>query len=137
MVFYIETSAFVKILADEDHSTQMRDWVRSAGAEYVSSDLLRIEAMRSSRRRSPQVVKAAREALTGVDLIGLTSDICEVAAHLDPVIMRSLDAAHIATALSVGDDLEGVITYDRRLSEACASLGLNVVAPGTVELVDD
>jgi predicted nucleic acid-binding protein len=130
MVFYIETSAFVKLLADEAHSTQMRDWVRGAGAEYVSSDLLRIEAMRSSRRRSPQVVKAAREAISGVDLIRLTSDICEVAAHLDPAIMRSLDAAHVATALSVGDELEGVITYDRRLAEACGQLGLAVVAPG-------
>ena len=130
MVFYIETSAFVKLLADEEYSTQVRDWVRGADAEYVSSDLLRIEALRSSRRRSPQVVKAAREALSAVGLIRLTSEICEVAAHLDPATMRSLDAAHVATALSVGDDLEGVITYDRRLSEACASLGLNVVSPG-------
>ena len=130
MVLYIDTSAFVKIVADEQFSTQLRDWIGGAGASYVSSDLLRIEALRSSRRRGPDVVKAARHALTGVDLIGLTSDICEVAADLDPAVLRSLDAAHVATALSVGDDLEGVVTYDQRLSEACANLGLNVVSPG-------
>src|SRR6056297_2885415 len=128
MVFYLETSAFVKIVADEDFSTQLREWVRGDDASYVSSDLLRIEALRSSRRRGPSVAKAARDALAGVDLLGLTSDICEVAADLDPEILRSLDAAHVATALSVGDELEGVITYDRRLSESCANLGLNVVA---------
>ena len=130
MVFYLETSAFVKIVADEDFSTQLREWVRGLEAGYVSSDLLRIEALRSARRRSPGVARAARDALAGVDLIGLTSDICEVAADLDPAILRSLDAAHLATALSVGDDLDGVVTYDQRLAEACANLGLNVVAPG-------
>jgi predicted nucleic acid-binding protein len=132
MVFYLETSAFVKIVADEDFSTQLREWIRGVDMSYVSSDLLRIEALRLSRRRGPGVAKAARDALAGVDLIGLTSDICEVAADLDPAILRSLDAAHVATALSVGDDLDGVVTYDQRLAEACANLGLNVVAPGLV-----
>ena len=99
-------------------------------AEGVRACCHGIDAMRSSRRRSPHVVKAAREAISGVDLIRLTSDICQVAAHLDPAIMRSLDAAHVATALSVGDELEGVITYDRRLAEACGELGLDVVTPG-------
>jgi len=132
MVFYLETSAFVKIVADEDFSTQLREWIRGVDMSYVSSDLLRIEALRLSRRRGSGVAKAARDALAGVDLIGLTSDICEVAADLDPAILRSLDAAHVATALSVGDDLDGVVTYDQRLAEACANLGLNVVAPGLV-----
>jgi predicted nucleic acid-binding protein len=130
MVFYLETSAFVKLVADEDFSAQLREWIRGLDAGYVSSDLLRIEALRSSRRRGPGVAKAARDALAGVDLIGLTSDICEVAADLDPAILRSLDAAHVATALSVGDDLDGVVSYDQRLAAACANLGLNVVAPG-------
>jgi uncharacterized protein len=54
---------------------------------------------------------------------------CEVAADLDPSILRSLDAAHLATALSVGDELEGIVTYDERLATAARALGLGVLHP--------
>ena len=43
--------------------------------------------------------------------------------------MRSLDALHLASALGLGDDLEGVVTYDGRLAEAVAMIGYPVVAP--------
>jgi len=73
---------------------------------------------------------ATREMLRAVHLISLTSDICESAAELDPAIMRSLDAAHLATALQLGSELEGVVTYDERMSEAAAQLGVRVLSPG-------
>ena len=130
MVYYIDTSAFVKTVVMEENSLDLVTWVQSMDPAFVSSDLLRIEVLRSARRIDSSVMKEAREALRSVDFIALSSDVCELAADLDPAILRSLDAAHVATALSVGDDLEGVITYDRRLAEACDNLGLNVVAPG-------
>jgi hypothetical protein len=43
--------------------------------------------------------------------------------------MRSLDALHLASALELGDDLEGVVTYDGGLGEAMAMIGYPVVAP--------
>ena len=43
--------------------------------------------------------------------------------------MRSLDAVHIATALAIGDDLEGVVTYDQRMADGCRIYGLPVIAP--------
>ena len=43
--------------------------------------------------------------------------------------MRSLDALHLASALGLGDDLEGVATYDGGLGEAIAMIGYPVVAP--------
>ena len=130
MVYYIDTSAFVKMIVIEQNSLNLVTWVQSVDPAFVSSDLLRIEALRSARRFDSSVMKEAREALRSVDFIALSSDVCELAAELELAVLRSVDAAHVATALSVGDDLEGVVTYDRRLSEACASLGLNVVSPG-------
>ena len=43
--------------------------------------------------------------------------------------MRSLDVLHLASALELGDDLEGVVTYDGRLAAAVAMTGSPVVAP--------
>lgn len=130
MAYYIDTSALVKMIVTEQNSSELVAWVRSMKPAFVASDLLRIEALRSARRIDSRVVKAAREALRSVQFIALSSEVCELAAELEPAVLRSLDAAHLATALIIGDDLDAVITYDQRFSEACDHLGLNVVAPG-------
>ncbi len=62
--------------------------------------------------------------------MAVTTDICQRAAELDPSILRSLDAVHLATALSAGDRLEGVVTYDQRLEAACSAHGVRFEAPG-------
>jgi prevent-host-death family protein len=50
------------------------------------------------------------------------------AALLEPVTLPSLDALHLATALEIGDDLDGLVTYDERMSIAAETLGLVVHA---------
>jgi len=71
----------------------------------------------------------AREVLDAVTLVRVTSAVFEAAGRLDPSELRSLDAIHLAAALDLGDDLEGLITYDDRLAEAAVSNGVTVVAP--------
>lgn len=44
--------------------------------------------------------------------------------------MPSLDAIHLATALSIGDARLEVITYDGRFAGAARANGLTVVQPG-------
>jgi hypothetical protein len=44
--------------------------------------------------------------------------------------LRSLDAIHLAAALDLGDDLDGLVTYDERLGEAARLNGITVLAPG-------
>lgn len=50
---------------------------------------------------------------------------------LDPVALRSLDAPHLATALELGDDVDGLATDDDRMAEAAQDLGITVLAPGS------
>lgn len=71
----------------------------------------------------------AREVLDSVTLIETTTEIFEDAGLLDPTILRTLDAVHIAAALVLGDDLEGMVTYDDRMAEAARANGIAVVAP--------
>ena len=130
MAYYLDTSAFLKLVVAEAESRALRRWVAKNDADVYASELLRVEALRTARRHSEQALVEARSRLAAVTLIAVTSDICERAAELDPGILRSLDAVHLATALAAGDRLEGVITYDRRLVDACAAHGVRVVSPG-------
>ena len=43
-------------------------------------------------------------------------------------MLRSLDAIHLASALALAEDLEGIVTYDARLAEGAEALGLVVIA---------
>jgi predicted nucleic acid-binding protein len=130
MAYYLDTSAFLKLVVAEKHSKALRTWADRHDQGLISSDLLRIESLRVARRLGPEFLLATREMLRAVNLVALTADICEFAAELDPAIMRSLDAAHLATALQLGSDLDGVVTYDERMAEAALHLGIRVLTPG-------
>jgi predicted nucleic acid-binding protein len=51
------------------------------------------------------------------------------AAGLDPIELRTLDAIHLAAALSLGDDLGIVFTCDKRLAAAARRHKLEVASP--------
>jgi predicted nucleic acid-binding protein len=51
------------------------------------------------------------------------------AAALDPVALRSLDAIHLATALSLRPETEALVSYDDRLNTAAQAFGLQVLTP--------
>jgi rRNA maturation endonuclease Nob1 len=65
-----------------------------------------------------------------VDKINLQREVLDDAANLSPgEIIRSLDAIHLALALSIGADLRAVITYDQRMTNTANAIGLAVEAP--------
>jgi predicted nucleic acid-binding protein len=49
--------------------------------------------------------------------------------RLQPPALRSLDALHLATALEIGDDLEGLVAYDCQLLDAARAASIEVVSP--------
>jgi predicted nucleic acid-binding protein len=51
------------------------------------------------------------------------------AVFIEPPSIPSLDAIHLATALSLEPDLSGMVVYDRRLADAARNAGLTVFAP--------
>lgn len=67
--------------------------------------------------------------LDAVTLTEVTTALFEAAGRLDPEILRTLDAIHVAAALDLGDDLEGMVTYDERLAKAAEANGISVTSP--------
>jgi predicted nucleic acid-binding protein len=52
------------------------------------------------------------------------------ARHVGPASPRTLDALHLAAALELGEDLDGLVAYDKRLAVAADLVGITVVSPG-------
>ena len=128
---YLDSSAFVKVIVTEPETAALRAFLgQRRGGRLVSSALLRAEAIRAVRHLGPPALATVREALRRVDLVGIDDRILDAAGILEPAILRTLDAIHIASALALGDDLDSVVTYDERMAEGARRLGLPVVGPG-------
>jgi uncharacterized protein len=97
---------------------------------YTSTALLGVEAIRACARYGGRYAEDARAWLPGVALLPLDDAILDEATRLMPAGLRSLDAIHLATALSIREDLGAFFTYDERLAAAAGEHGLDVVRPG-------
>jgi len=128
-VFYLDTSAAAKLVVAERGSTALRRWLAPRDERMFSSDLLRTELLRATRKAAPEQMTQARALLDSLVLLRLTTAICERAAMLEPEVLRSLDALHLAAALEMGDELQGMVTYDQRLASGATLLGIDVLRP--------
>ena len=126
----LDSSALVKLVLDEPESAALETWLSSrAPLSVTASDLVRVEVVRAVARADSAGVPRARTLLAGVDLVPVSRDLLDVAADLGPPSLRSLDALHLATALSLGSALDAFVVYDERLAQAATQAGLPVVAP--------
>lgn len=127
MAFYLDTSAFLKLLVAETESTAMREWF-AAGRQCWSSEVLVTEALRAGQRLGLDRERV-EQALDLVSLVLPSATTFRRAGTVLPPALRSLDALHVAGALELGDDLEAVVAYDARLIDSARSAGLEVVSP--------
>ncbi len=125
---YLDTSAFTKLVAQEKESAALRRHLRSAPLR-TSAMLLQTEALRAAARLSPAHLAAARQQLRGIAYIQMDRQLYGFAGALTPPEVRSLDALHIAAALTLSQDLAEFITYDDRMASAARLHGLPVVSP--------
>jgi predicted nucleic acid-binding protein len=134
MRVYVDSSALLKRVVLEDESAELLSFL---DAHYQADDLLTssslawIEVSRAvmSRARSPIVAgDLIDEAMSGIDERPMTADVISVARRVEPLILRSLDAIHLTTAVLIDADI--VVTYDERLADACRRNSLAVASPG-------
>jgi len=124
---YLDTSAFIKLVRSEPESAALRGEL--GGRELLSSALLSVEGRRAARRYGPLAERRALVALNAVTLIPLDEAVLDAAAALEPAELRSLDALHLGSALSLGGDLARLYCYDARLARAAVTLGIEVRGP--------
>jgi predicted nucleic acid-binding protein len=131
-VIYLDSSALLKLLHEEPESGALADWLTGqTGHPLLSSELASVEVIRACRQINPDTVPEARALLAGLDLIPLAGAVIADAADVGQATLRSLDAIHLASALSVRDEISSFIAYDHHLTEAASAAGLQLFAPGT------
>ncbi len=129
-VVYLDASALVKLVVREPESTVLAEFLRDH-SDRVSSALALTEVPRALRRAGFGTAerRRAREVLTRVALVEVDRRVLAAAAVLDPPTLRTLDAIHLAAALTLRDDLAALVTYDRRLAAAAKRADIEVRAP--------
>ena len=125
---YLDTSAFVKAPLGERDARALAAAADEWGMR-ASSAILRVEAIRAAARVGSPAVEAVDAALRRVVLVPVDDEVIDIASHVADPGVRSLDTIHLATALSLGDDLGVLLTYDARMARAARSLGLPVASP--------
>jgi predicted nucleic acid-binding protein len=115
------------LIVEEPESGVLRELGRWSA--WTSSALLGVEAVRACRRLGEGVADSAEASLSNIALVPMDEAVLAVARRLDPSELRSLDAIHLATALSIGTDLGALFSYDDRLTAAAVAAGLRVLTP--------
>ena len=127
---YLDSSAVAKLFLPEPERSALEGALLERRG-LLTSRLSLTECGRIVTRLGREVTDRFIEDVFGpFVLIDLSSDILRAAGGLQPSGLRSLDAIHVASALSLGDPSLEIITYDQRMAEAARAHGLTVVQPG-------
>jgi uncharacterized protein len=126
---YVDASALVKLFKAERETEAFRkalaDW-----PVQVSSEIIRVEAICTARRLGDEdILRRAHATLERISLVPLTPEIIELATDHHAPPLRAMDAIHLATALSMREDLGAMFVYDSDLLAAATANRLNPLAP--------
>lgn len=125
---YLDTSVLGRILLDEPDTPAIR---RELGhfERHISSGLLSVELHRLGLRVN--MLAVVSELLSGKVLIPVDAEILAAAETITPPTVATLDAIHLATAVSLSNTgkLDALMTYDKQLATGAREHGLEVLAP--------
>jgi len=125
---FVDASALVKLLRRESESeTLVAELARWPA--LVSSALGETELWIVARRIGASLSRV-REVADRLLLVPASEAVLRRAREPFDEPLRTLDAVHLASALSVREGIGVFLAYDSRLLAAAAAEGLEVVAPG-------
>lgn len=135
MTVYVDTSVVLRILLREPNPLEL--WSRWNKA--YSSALWRVEALRTADRlrltheiSDSELAELVREIQVVHETFAIhpvTNRIFQRASETFPTVVGTLDAIHLATALSIREieNLDLLLTHDSQLGTAARSLGFEVM----------
>ncbi len=126
--FYVDSSAWAKLLLDEPESESVVAWVdeRLAASDILVSSQLLVTELHRLAQREGVAPTAVGQALSVLGL-ALPSPVAFRQAGLIPGSVRSLDALHVTQAIEVGAD--AFISFDTRQIAAAQAAGIPAGPP--------
>jgi predicted nucleic acid-binding protein len=133
-LFYIDSSALVKLVREEPESAALRKFL--SDADLLSCELVLTELPRAIRRASAidprfpleQLLERAGELLESLALLPLDRALLLSAGALAEPALRALDSIHVAAAVDLSP-LDAFVSYDERQGAAARLAGLRTVRP--------
>lgn len=134
-VLYLDASALVKLVVREPESSALAEEVR--GAAIVSSEIALAEVPRAIRRvmsgrRSPErreLERALEALLEGIHYVPLDRRLLVRAGAFREAFLRTLDAIHLASAVTLVPGVTAFVSYDERQLEAAQVAALPLLTP--------
>jgi len=124
---YVDSSALVKLIVEEPESRALGRWL-SAWPQRLASAIARVEVMRAVLAATDEARSLAEAVLDKLNLIAVDDDVLFRAARVQPPGLRTIDAIHLASALSV-EGVGAFVTYDLMLADAARGVGFEVYSP--------
>ena len=135
MTVYVDTSVVLRILLHEPNSVGIwGQWNKA-----YSSALWRVEALRTVDRlrltqeiSDTEVADLVRDIQITHETFAIhpvTNQVFQRASETFPTVVGTLDAIHLATALSIREieNVDLLLTHDSQLATAARSLGFEVM----------
>ena len=129
MAFVVDSSAIVKLIVNEPKSQSFSTWLKNCKHDLFVSEIAHTEVARAIARVDANLQGQLKNVLERFGTIRVSSQILTIAGVLTPTNLRTLDAIHLASCLSLGDDLKGFVTYDSAQADAASHNGITVIAP--------
>ena len=134
-LFYADASALMKLIRDEPESRALRSFVEDA--DLVTCELVLTELPRAVRRATAHdsalpldgLLVRAGELVDALALVPLDRGLLAAAGALAEPALRTLDAIHVAAAVTL-TPIDAFVSYDERQSAAGRLAGLRTIAPG-------
>ena len=128
MSWYLDSSAILKYVFAEPERPAM---VKALTSQAISSELARLEVKRAVFRINPKDIELANEELSRINFVSISNQVLNVAeSFTGSVTLATLDSIHVATAITLGHQIEGIITYDKQMISNAAVMGIKVLSPG-------
>lgn len=120
MIAYVDSSVVLALVFEEESRPSVR------AESVITSELTVVEVARRMIHRSftDDPWTEATEALAAIELLAIGPEVIARASTLNVRHLKSLDALHVASALTAGADV--IVTQDRQMRRACQELGLAV-----------
>lgn len=128
MRWYIDSSAIIKLIKPELESKSL---LQKLPPQLTTSQLSRVEVIRTINSHDPILLEDAYDVLVDIPMLQVDYAVLSGAENLPAFIkLRALDSIHMATALSMKSEIEGIITYDNEMVTAAVALGFKTLSPG-------
>lgn len=128
MRWYIDSSAIIKLIKPE---LETKTLLQQLPLSITTSQLSRVEVIRTINSNFGDLLEDAYDVLLDIPMVPVDHSVLLGAENLPTFIkLRALDSIHMATAYSMKNEIEGVITYDKEMVKAASALGFKTKSPG-------